>query len=200
MKKLVLISSIFLVSVVLSFTGTSFRRSSKAFAFSDQTIQTGYSQLHIGRGITVKAVPAQPDSGEFILSIPRIALKKEVVANVDPSDKAVYLPVIERKVAHGRYTMLPSQATENGNVYLFAHREGSGNFFARLGELVTGDRIEVRFSGRTYLYTVSEKFVVGAKDTWVYTGTSALPTLTLQTCENGNTHRLIVKALLNEVI
>lgn len=144
---------------------------------------------------------AEVKSSEFRLEIARLGISHAVTPNVDPRDKAIYGPVIEQQVAHGMFTRLPDQATLAGNVYLFAHRNGSANgknigFFHRLNELRTGDQAVVQYHGRKYTYEYREQFVINPTDTWVYTGESDTPTLTLQTCENGETKRLIAKFLL----
>lgn len=135
---------------------------------------------------------------EFFLSIPSIGLNKQVKRNVDPADKRIYGDVIEKYIAHGKYTRLPKGATEDGNVYLFAHREGfiggrDVGFFRRLDELGKGDRAIINFDGGTYTYKFRESFIVDPLDTYVYTGYSKSPTLTLQTCNNGEEERLIVR-------
>lgn len=137
---------------------------------------------------------------DFSIQIPKISLNKRIVANVDPINTAEYLAVIEKDIAHGKYTLLPFQAKNDGNVYLFAHREGSSGFFNRLGELQKGDEILITFNNELYVYSVEEMFVVNPEDTFVYTADSAYPALTLQTCENGNTQRLIIKSKLISVI
>lgn len=137
-------------------------------------------------------------SGDFVIEIPSIGLSKEVTPNVDPRSKDVYGPVIEKTVAHGMFTKLPDETDSDGrgNVYLFAHRDGPAAFFARLGELDKGDKIYLQFLGATYTYQVYDSFIVLPTDTYVYTGESSEPTLTLQTCNNGVKERLIVKARL----
>ncbi|KXK26960.1 MAG: Sortase family protein [candidate division WS6 bacterium OLB20] len=139
------------------------------------------------------------DVWEYAIEIPRIGVRKDIVANVDPSRRSVYMPVIDSYVAHGKYTRLPFEAVTEGNVYLFAHREGPSGFFNRLGELRSGDELIIRFNGDRYVYRFNHSFVVEPTRTEVYTGTSETPMLTLQTCENGNRQRLIVKADLVSV-
>ncbi len=141
-------------------------------------------------------------SKDFIIEIPRINLKKEVEPNVDPRDKNIYGPVIEEKIAHGMFTKFPDETEDKGkgNVYLFAHRDGPHGFFNRLGELETGDTINLTFLGKTYVYEVNTSFIVDPDATYVYTGQSDTPTLTLQTCNNGIKERLILKADLIEVL
>lgn len=177
---------------------------------SDQLLQVGNSLTNTVT-TSVDASTGLPRTGadfelnqlgtasDFRLEIPRIGVSKEIVAEVDPRSEEIYGPVIEEAVAHGRFTRLPHEATVDGNVYLFAHREGIApdgrdyGYFNRLDELRPGDRAEVRFRGETYTYQFRESFVIKPEDTWVYTDRASVPTLTLQTCENGEEDRLIVK-------
>jgi len=134
----------------------------------------------------------------FEIIIPKIDLEKKVVKNVHPAVESEYMQAIEHNVAHGKYTRLPDQATDNGNVYLFAHRTGYENgrdfgYFRNLDKLGGGDIVKLKYNGKTYEYKFKESFVIQPDDTWVYTGRSDTPTLTLQTCENGEAQRLIVK-------
>jgi|GEM_PF-3271402 len=143
-------------------------------------------------------------SQDFYLTIPSIGVNSHVLANVNPSIETEYAPVIEDEIAHGKYTRLPSEAVTNGNVYMFAHREGIINgkyvgIFKRLNELQDGDLAYVKFGDNTYVYQYQTQFIITPYDTWVYTGESAKPTLTLQTCENGDSMRLIAKFELIEV-
>lgn len=140
---------------------------------------------------------------EFQIEIAKIGLSKKVIPNVNPIDEAEYSRVIEDYVAHGEYTRLPDEATIDGNVYLFAHRTGVINgknvgFFNRLGELQSGDRAQIKFAGKLYTYILKRSFVVSPKDTWVYAERSSAPMLTLQTCENGESQRLILQFTLEK--
>lgn len=140
----------------------------------------------------------------FKLRIPSIGLEHNVTENVNPARESIYGPVIEQSIAHGQYTRLPDEATVDGNVYLFAHRTGNINgrdigFFNRLDELGKGDKAYVSYAGKTYVYEAYKSFVITPEDTWVYTGQSDFPSLTLQTCENGEEQRLIVKFKLVRV-
>lgn len=130
-----------------------------------------------------------PD-GEFELKVAKIGLSHKVVPNVNPADEAVYGPVINNFIAHGEGTLLPDEAVLNGNVYLFSHRQG---IFKRLGELRQGDTAVVRYHGSNYIYQLRESFIITPQDTWVYTPAAASPTLTLQTCEQGEKFRLILQ-------
>ena len=197
MKKLIIISVVVVALILVWLVSGFVPRIPVAQAVSD--ISPTVNQQQIDTGINVKAIPVVLASDDFRISIPEINLDMPVQADVDPADPAVYLPVIQQEVAHGLYTMLPDQATHDGNVYLFAHRDGSSGFFHRLNELGNGDLIKLRYQGKIYSYSVYQSFIINSSDVWVYTADAQKPTLTLQTCENGTLQRLIVKAELVSV-
>jgi LPXTG-site transpeptidase (sortase) family protein len=140
----------------------------------------------------------------FTLIIPKINLRQKVFENVDPGVEQAYKPVLEQGIAHGKFTRLPDEATSQGNVYLFAHRNGyiggqDIGFFRRVGELEHGDVAIISYLGKIYTYRFKGKFVISPQDTWVYSPRADQPTLTLQTCEDNETKRLIVKFTLVSV-
>jgi len=153
---------------------------------------------------SVSALNTSDQDKQFEIIIPKIGIDKQVIPNVDPTNEAIYGPLLIDYVAHGEYTKLPDEAISNGNVYLFAHREGFLNghqvgYFQNINQLGNGDQVIIKFAGRIYTYSYLTNFIITPNDTWVYTGVSDLPTLTLQTCENGTTQRLIVKLKLISV-
>lgn len=83
--------------------------------------------------------------------------------------------VLSRAVGHAVGTALPGQT---GNVTLAAHRD---TFFRHLGDVRSGDIIELKEPGHEYRYQVRFTAVVGPKDTWVLQPTGQ-ETLTLLTC------------------
>lgn len=202
---LMILSSAFFVNFSVLNDTTGYY--STVSASSDVEIETGFSSRFFTKVSAANTIPELPktNSQGFRLQIPSINLNKEVVENVDPGDESVYGPVIAKSVAHGRYTKLPDEAQENGNVYLFAHRDGyiDGKyvgFFKRLGELRDGDVAYIHYAGKKYVYKFLRSFVITPQDTWVYTPESDMPILTLQTCENGESMRLMVQWQLTEVV
>lgn len=81
-----------------------------------------------------------------------------------------------------------------GNCVLAGHRGGkNGVFFLHLNELSTGDSVELTDrEGNTYQYVVSEMYVTDAFDNSVK-NQGAEEELTLLTCEEKGTKRLVVK-------
>jgi sortase A len=83
--------------------------------------------------------------------------------------------VLSRAIGHAVGTALPGQT---GNVTLAAHRD---TFFRHLGDVRSGDIIDLKEPGHEYRYQVRFTAVVGPKDTWVL-ATTGKETLTLLTC------------------
>lgn len=161
--------------------------------------------LTLTKADSLQDVITQPAQAQFFqLEIPKIALQHNVIENVDPGNEDIYGPILLQNIAQGKYTRLPDEATIDGNVYLFAHRTGvyqgqNVGFFNRLDELKAGDLAVIHYGTKTYTYKFKESFIITPKDTWVYTGAAVTPTLTLQTCEQGQEKRLMVKFDLIEV-
>jgi len=141
----------------------------------------------------------------FELNIPTISLAHAITPNVDPTDKSEYLSVIEKTVAHGENTALPSDP--DGNTYLFAHSRNdysgktpNGGWFTRIDELQPGDTITVTLNSRIYTYIVTGSEIVNPETLGVYTKYSKFEgsrSLTLQTCypRGSTSKRLIVYAV-----
>lgn len=200
-----LVSSLLVTSFVLPLLQVS--EASASFNMPTSQARDGQGQTEAWQLEGANRVAGLKDSNlnrEFNLLIPKIGLQQQVVENVHPGNEAVYGPVIEQYIAHGLYTRLPDEATVDGNVYLFAHREGRQGsrdfgYFRNLDQLQAGDQAQIRYAGKTYTYTLYSAFVITPQDTWVYTDESEFPTLTLQTCENGDKLRLILKFRLVSV-
>ena len=97
----------------------------------------------------------------FYIVIPKIHAEAAVIPNVDPWNKAVYLPALRQGVAQAKGTAFPGQ---QGTIFLFAHSSGApwevnwyNTIFMRLGELKNGDEIILWKDGGKYVYKVREK-------------------------------------------
>lgn len=123
-----------------------------------------------------------------ILSIPRIDLTVAIAEGTD--DRSL-------RYAVGHFTETAGPG-EPGNFALVGHRGHIyGPFFLRLDQVEAGDPIFVQSDGATYIYRVSEAFVVQPDETWVLNPTEE-PQITLITCTPKwiNTHRLVVRGVL----
>ncbi len=141
-----------------------------------------------------------PVSAQFGIVIPKIGANAPIFPNVDASDSNIYLPVLEKGVAHALGSVFPGVT---GNVYLYAHSTDSfwnvGRYnaiFYLLKELGNGDEIDVFYNGVRYIYRVVNKIVVDPTEVKWLTDPVSYDQLTLQTCWPPGTtlKRLIVFA------
>ena len=110
-----------------------------------------------------------PIDTDFGILIPKIGANAKVYPNVDPANKAGFLPILQEGIAHAKGTVFPGM---QGNIYLFAHSTdnwwNAGRYnavFYLLKDLGPGDEVIVFFERVRYDYVVTEKFVTN--DTYV---------------------------------
>lgn len=129
---------------------------------------------------------------EAIITIPKIGITYPVLS--ETSDELLEISV-------NRYWPEQDKMKPNdiGNYCIVGHNYRNGKMFGRLSELENGDIVELEdMSGRTIEYEVYNKYVVEPTDT---SCTSQLANgrpltfreLTLITCTNYGTQRLVVK-------
>jgi sortase A len=102
------------------------------------------------------------------IEIPSVHISAMVAEGISPR-------VLRLAVGHIPGTALPG---EPGNVVLAAHRD---TFFRRLGELKSGDVIQLSVPGRQFVYSVRFADIVGPNETWVLEFSPG-QSLTLITC------------------
>jgi LPXTG-site transpeptidase (sortase) family protein len=147
---------------------------------------------------------------DFYLEIPDIFAVSRVKANVSVLDKNEYLPVLaDNVVAHAKGSAFPGEG-EDKTVYLFAHSTSQNYSLVRknavfylLSKLKPGNRIEIGFSGKKYIYEVYESKVVGKEETdYLKYKKTGEESLLLQTCWplGTNWNRLIVFSRLIAII
>lgn len=139
--------------------------------------------------IAIYLFPPKPDvyareNGTY-LSIPKINAYSTIIENVNPFDEAEYQAELKKGVAHAEGTALPGEA---GTTFIFAHSSGPpweitrlNTIFLRLGELESGDEIEIRKNGKVFKYIVREKKEVAPSDVSYLLETERTQ-LILQTC------------------
>jgi sortase A len=127
-----------------------------------------------------------PVDPNFSIVIPKIAANAKILANVDSTDEKIYLPALQKGVAHAQGTAFPG---EGGHVFLFAHSTdyfwnvGAYNaVFYLLGKLEKGDEVNIFYKGQRYVYKVIDKKIVDPKQVEYLTRKSNKEFLTLQTC------------------
>ena len=133
-------------------------------------------------------LPVKPkvlENPNFSISIPKINAYALLVDNVDPWNETEYRKALKNGVAIARGFSKPG---EKGTIYLFAHSSDSpwnissyNTVFFRLGELKTGDLIDIKYTGKSYHYQVSYRVEVWPKEVEALTKQTSNQ-LILQTC------------------
>lgn len=128
---------------------------------------------------------AGPEDSQFHLIIPKIKVEAPIIAEVDGSNKDLYLPALEQGVAHFKNTAKPG---DGSNIFLFGHSSyypflpgAYKEIFRHLQKLTTGDLIIVSFKNRLYYYRVSETKIVEPEDVKALQPTAG-EQITLMTC------------------
>jgi sortase A len=110
-----------------------------------------------------------PKDTQFSILIPKIGASAKVIPNVDPTNEAEFLEVLNRGVAHAKGTVFPGI---KGNTYLFAHSADNwwnvGRYnavFYLIKDLSEGDQIVVFFENKRHDYVVKQKVVSAPSDT-----------------------------------
>ena len=126
-------------------------------------------------------------STEAIITIPKIDISYPVLAKNSEVSIDDLLEVSICKFFGG-------EPNEKGNYSVVGHNYRNGKMFGRLSELVNGDIVELEdLSGRTLKYEVYDKYVVYPEDTSCTNTRTNREELTLITCTNYGTQRLVVK-------
>ena len=123
---------------------------------------------------------------EAIITIPKIGITYPVLS--ETSDRLLEISV-------NKYWKPDLKPNEVGNYCIVGHNYRNGKMFGRLNELENGDIVELEdLTGRTVKYKVYNKYVVDPTDTSCTSQlTNGRRELTLITCTNYGTQRLIVK-------
>lgn len=122
-----------------------------------------------------------------IIEIEKIDLIYAVVEGTKDENLGVAIGHMKNTAAFG----------QPGNCALAGHRGGiSGPYFKKIDKLKKGDLIKLtNANGTVYSYYVTESFVVDQSEVWVAENNTEEKMLTLITCENNSTKRLIVRAI-----
>ena len=132
-------------------------------------------------------------STEAIITIPKIDISYPVLT--DTSDELLEISVNRYWPEKGKL-----QPNEVGNYCIVGHNYRNGKMFGRLNELERGDTVELEdMTGRKVEYAVYDTYVVDPDDTSCTSQLTAdgkplaFRELTLITCTNYGTQRLVVK-------
>jgi sortase A len=129
-------------------------------------------------------VPVDP---VFDVLIPKIGANAKIFPNVDPSKSDIFLPILQKGVAHAQGTFFPGQ---KGNIYLFAH--STDNFwdvgrynavFYLLKDLKKGDDVVVFSQNVRHNYKVTKSDIVSPSNvSYITEARTGKELLILQTC------------------
>lgn len=119
----------------------------------------------------VTPLPSPTPSNEFVLNIPKIEAKANIVGNVSPFNKDEYTKILEQNnVALAKGSEEPGGG-KGKSTFIFAHSTEQGislvrnnSTFYLLDELATEDKIFVNMRGKVYEYRVYDKKIVRADD------------------------------------
>lgn len=150
----------------------------------------------------IKEATALGLDARYSIYVPKINAKSIVIENVDLENQNEYLEALKKGVAHGKGTHFPGQGD---NIFLFSHSVSAPEYikaynavFYDLKDLEIGDEIVIYFSGKKYVYKVSEEVVATPDDVSFLSKDYGGETLILQTCDPPGTtlRRLLVIARL----
>ena len=164
--------------------------------------ETRYSLKKFQRNVTV----IKPVDREFGIVIPKISANARVISNVDPFDSKKYQVALTKGVAHALGSGYPGNA---GNTFIFAHSSRDwytanqyNSVFYLLYKLEKGDKIEMYYKNKRYIYEVTvKKFVEASEVSYLNSfATENTSILTLMTCWPPGTtlKRLIIQARISD--
>lgn len=152
----------------------------------------------------VQDVGPKTDLEAFSISIPKIDAHSVVIPNIDASDPNVYMPALQKGIAHALGSGLPGvESPINRTIYLFAHSTSApwlvtkyNAQFYLLNKMEVGDDIDVTFWAKQYRYRVIETRVAPPTDTSFLERQTEKELLVLVTCTPAGTtkNRLLVIA------
>lgn len=163
--------------------------------YSDQIIGKKYSVTR--EQITKKNISSifnnknnneilSPVDPYFSIIIPKIAANSKIFPNVNPGDENIYLPILQKGVAHAEGSAFPG---EGGHIFLFAHSTdyfwnvtSYNAVFYMLYKLEKNDEIDLFFKNHRIVYKVVDKKVVNPSEVEYLTKKTDKEFLTLQTC------------------
>lgn len=99
-------------------------------------------------------------SNGFVLTIPSLAIRSNVIEDVNAWDKNDYQLALQEGIAHASGSATPDT---NGTAFLFAHSSDvpwrmtrTNTAFFRLDRIKMGEKVLIDYKGKRYTYTVSD--------------------------------------------
>lgn len=143
-------------------------------------------QERLKREETAKEAEKFGVSTDFSIVIPKIGAASKVVPNVDAADEKAYRDSLKEGVGHAIGTGFPGS---HSTIYLFAHSTDSplhisqyNAVFYLLKDMEIDDEVIVFYTGREFIYKVTDKFITTADDTKWLSDNDGEERLVLQTC------------------
>jgi LPXTG-site transpeptidase (sortase) family protein len=181
---LVGMSLYFLLSIYLPVFRVEATYQSKNVVQRVQQSRFGVLQM-LTPSISLNAIPRSIVEGYGIV-IPKLFIQEQVVMNVDPNDKRLYMPALREGIAHAAGTSFPG---DGGLGYYFAHSSGldapmhgGRAVFYLLGKLREGDEVRIYRAGEKFSYRVVKTEVVNAEDVAFLEEEREVEQIVLQTC------------------
>lgn len=183
-KNIIKLTTIIVIIVVSYFTYKIINKKNKTIV-KQETIQTSNNQIQNENTISHDKELKEEIIGT--LEIPKINLVGPIKDGSDSNVLRDYIGHIEETPIY------------DGNVGLAAHNRGNKySYFAKLNELVKGDKITYKTKFGEAYYTVNKITEIDEKD-WSLLEDTEKNKLTLITCiKNKRTKRLCVQALKDE--
>lgn len=136
---------------------------------------------------TTTPIPVIP---EYSIEIPKIQAKADIITDVDPYDRNLYLNVLKKNVVAQSSTSNMAGGGNGSSSYIFAHSTEQGINMVRknavfylIGQLKNGDEVIINHNQRLYKYAVYKQLVVNASQTeYLLYSEPDKEVLILQTC------------------
>lgn len=143
-------------------------------------------QERLKREETAKEAKKFGVSTDFSIVIPKIGAASKVIPNVNPADENAYRNSLKEGVGHAIGTGFPGS---KDTIYLFAHSTDSplhiseyNAVFYLLKDMEIDDEVIIFYTGKEFIYKVTDKFITTADDTKWLSGNEGEEKLVLQTC------------------
>lgn len=165
----------------------------------NQTLEEAYQEVDFSEEEQKKELEYQPDTDvseilkyQKVIGLLQIKKLKLLFAVVEGASR----DNIRAAIGHMDQT---ADFGEEGNCVLAGHRGGVyGEFFKNIHKLEDGDEVLVTDQqGNEYIYRVYDQFVVDPDDFFVCDAIGDEKTLTLLSCEDQGTRRLIVRCRMD---
>lgn len=164
----------------------------KKFIVADQGLSLNKDSPYLSKGLLAQAFhinPVEiltPVDPNFSIIIPKIGANARVLANIDASNKNIYLEALNHGVAQALGTAFPG---EGGHIFLFAHSTDYfwnvstyNAIFYLLYKLEKNDEVNIFYKGQRFVYRVIGQEIVDPSQVQYLTRKTNREFLTLQTC------------------